>query len=225
MTSLFRVKRLTTTLLAVATAVSISACGANLSAQTYQERNQAESTDTSIGALSLRDIAVEAPADAAGYAVGEDATVMLTVTNEAPEEDRLVEVTSSAAREVVVLAGGDERDMVVPPLGSTGSFVTLELRGLTRTLRPGEYVDLTFRFAGNGTTEVLVPVITTGEADRPIYTGERLEGGEEPALQAPAGGHSEDGEAAGEGEAEEGGEQSAVVGEAEDGEESGSAGG
>ena len=224
MTSLFRVKRLTTTLLAVATAVSISACGANLSAQTYQGRTLGESTNGSIGALSLRNIAVEAPGDE-GYAVGDDAAVVLTVTNSAPEEDRLVEVTSSAAQEVVVFAGGSEGDLVVPPLGSTGSLVSLKLLGLTRTLRPGEYVDLTLRFASNGSTEVLVPVTTTGETDRPIYTGERLEGGEEPALQAPAGGHGEDGEAAGEGEAEEGGEQSAVVGEAEDGEESGSAGG
>lgn len=182
-------RRLATGLLALATAVSVSACGANLEAQTYQQRDQAESTDASAGALSLRNVAVEAPSDEKGYAVGEDATVVLTVTNAAPEDDRLVEVTSSAAEEVVVLAGGAERDMVVPGLGSTGSAITLELRGLTRALRPGEYVDLTLRFASNGTVELLAPITTTGKTDRPIYTGERLEGGEEPALQAPAGGH------------------------------------
>jgi hypothetical protein len=71
------------------------------------------------------------------------------------EPDRLVEVTSSAAQEVVVLGGGREREMTVPALGSTGSFVTVELRGLTRPLRPGEYVDLTFRFERNGTEQVL----------------------------------------------------------------------
>ena len=96
-------------------------------------------------------------------------------------------------REVAVIAGGRERDMVVPGNGSTGNAVTLELRGLTRPLRPAEYVDLAFRFAENGTAEVLAPVYVTGETDRPVYTGERFEGGEEPALQAPAGGHhSED---------------------------------
>ena len=216
--------RLGTGLLALATAVSVSACGASLDAQTYQERNNAESTNAAIGSLSLRNVAVEAPEDEKGYEVGEDATVVLTVTNAAPEEDRLVEVTSSAADEVVVLAGGSERAMVVPALGSTGSFVTLELRGLSRSVRPGEYVDLTFRFESNGTTEVLAPVITTGETDRPVYTGERLEGGEEPALQAPAGGHHGEDHAEGEGEAEEGNEAGPVVGEGEDGEESGSAG-
>jgi copper(I)-binding protein len=216
--------RLATGLLALATAVSVSACGASLDAQTYQERNNAESTNGAVGALAVRNVAIEAPSDDKGYEVGEDATVVLTVTNAANQPDRLVEVTSSAAQEVVVLAGGRERDMVVPPLGSTGSFVTLELRGLTRALRPGEYVDLTLRFEDNGSEELLVPVITTGETDRPVYTGERFEGGEEPALQAPAGGHHGEDHSAGEGEAEEGGEAGAVVGEGEDGEESGSEG-
>ncbi|MCW2681243.1 MAG: hypothetical protein JWM62_2644 [Frankiales bacterium] len=219
--------RLATGLLALATAVSVSACGASLDAQTYQERNNAESTNAAIGSLALRNVAVEAPSDDAGYEVGEDATVVLTVTNAADEEDRLVEVTSSAAQEVVVLAGGRERDMVVPPLGSTGSFVTLELRGLSRPLRPGEYVDLTFRFESNGTTDLLAPVITTGETDRPVYTGERLEGGEEPALQAPAGGHhGEDhaGEPAGEGGEEGQDSTGTLIGEGEAGQEVGSEG-
>jgi copper(I)-binding protein len=202
-------RRLATGLLAVATAVSVSACGASLDAQTYQERNNAESTNAAVGHLALRNVAVKAPRGDEVHEVGDDATVVLTVTNADAEQDRLVEVTSSAAQEVVVLAGGQERDMVVPALGSTGDAVTLQLRGLTRDLRPGEYVDLTFRFEGNGSTELLAPVITTGESDRPVYTGEREEGGEEPALQAPAGGHHSEDEAEGSVEAE--GEQGAAA--------------
>jgi hypothetical protein len=133
------------------------------------------------------------------HSVGDDATVVLTVTNAANQEDRLLEVTSSAAEEVSVLAGGREREMVVPPLGSTGNFVTLRLRGLTRDLRPGEYVDLALRFERNGSTELLAPVITTGKTDRPIYTGEREEGGEEPGAAGAAGGHHGE-DHAGEGE-------------------------
>ena len=184
-------------------------CAAGLDAQTYQERNNASSTDARAGALQLRNIAVEAPSSDEGYEVGDDVTVNVTVVNDGDEDDRLVEVTSSAAREVAVLAGGREGELVVPPRGSTGSFVTLELRGLTRPLRPGEYVDLAFRFEGNGSAEVLAPIITTGKTDRPIYTGERFEGGEEPALQAPAGGHHGEGhEVEGE-EAGKGGDKSA----------------
>lgn len=184
-----RVRRLATGLLAAATAVSVSACGASRDAQTYQERTVADASNAATGVLALRNIAVEAPDDEL-YEVGDDASVVLTVTNASEQEDRLVEVTSSVADEVVVLAGGQERDLVVPGLGSTGDFVELELRGLTRALRPGQYVDLTFRFADNGTVEVSAPVATTGESDRPVFTGE--EGGHEPALQAPAGGHGED---------------------------------
>ncbi len=215
-------RRLAPGLLAVATALTVSACGASLDAQTYQERNNAESTNSAVGSLAIRNVAVEAPTTDEGYAVGDDATVVLTVTNAAPEDDRLVEVTSSAAPEVAVLAGGRERDMVVPPLGSTGNFVELELRGLTRALRPGEYVDLAFRFEKAGTTELLAPVITTGDADRPIYTGERLEGGEEPALQAPAGGHHGEehaDEPAGEGAEEDEDSSGSLVGEGEQGQE------
>lgn len=187
-----KTRRLATGLLAAATVLSLTACGAGRDAMTYQERNPANGVDASADRLSLRNVTVEAPSSDKGYEVGDDAVVVLTVTNAGTEDDRLVEVTSSAAREVAVLALGEERDMVVPGLGSTGSAVTLELRGLTRPLRPSEYVDLSFRFADNGVVELAAPVALTGESDRAVYTGERFEGGEEPALQAPAGGHSEE---------------------------------
>lgn len=190
-----KTRRLASGLLAAATVLSLTACGAGRSAITYQERNPATAVEASADQLSLRNVAVEAPPSDDGYEVGDDAVVLLTVINSGTEDDRLVEVTSSAAREVAVLVLDEERDMVVPGLGSTGSAVTLELRGLTRPLRPAEYVDLTLRFADNGVIELAVPVSLTGETDRPVYTGERFEGGEEPALQAPAGGHSaEEGE-------------------------------
>jgi copper(I)-binding protein len=187
-----KTRRLAPAVLAAATVLSLTACGANRSALTYQERDQGSSVEASADQLALRGVSVAAPESDEGYEVGDDAVVQITVTNSSTEDDRLVEVTSSAAREVAVLALGQERDMVVPALGSTGSAVTLELRGLTRPLRPGEYVDLSFRFADNGTVELAAPVSPTGETDRAVYTGERFEGGEEPALQAPAGGHSEE---------------------------------
>ncbi|MEX2292040.1 MAG: copper chaperone PCu(A)C [Mycobacteriales bacterium] len=181
-------RRLAAGLLAAATAVAVSGCGASLDAQTYQQRSNAESSGAAVGALALRNVGVLAPSSGERYEIGDDARATVTVANAGPDEDRLIEVTSSAAREVAVVTDGAGDELVVPGQGSTGSSVHLQLRGLTRPLRPGEYVDLVFRFARNGTTEVLVPVATTGRTDRPVYTGERFEGGEEPALQAPAGG-------------------------------------
>ncbi len=181
--------------------MSLSACGASLDAQTYQERNQAGSTDTAVGSLAIRNVPIEPPSSGEVHEEGDDATVTLTVTSVTPEDDRLVEVTSDAAEEVVVLVDGEEGELEVPGLGSTGSTATLELRGLTREVRTGEYVEMTLRFADNGSAEILVPVALTGENDRDIYTGEYEEGGEEPALQGPAGGHDTEG---GEGEESEG---------------------
>jgi len=184
--------RLVTALAVSAAVVSLSACGAGLDAQTYQERNNAGSTDTAVGSLAVRNVFIEAPSRGDVYEEGDDATGTITVTNVSPEPDRLVEVTTDAAEEVTVLVDGEEGEVEVPPLGSTGSLVTLELRGLTREIRTGEFVTMTLRFAENGTSEILVPVALTGESDRDIYTGEYEEGGEEPALQAPAGGHGEE---------------------------------
>ena len=194
-----------------AAVLGLSGCGASLDAQTYQERNNAESTDTAIGSLAVRDLAVEAPRGDK-HEVGDDAGVSLTVTNAAPEEDRLVAVSSPDAEEVVVVdEDGEEAELVVPSLGSTQGLVRLELRGLTRELRSGEYVTLELRFEENGALETLVPVILSGESDREVYTGERESGGEEPALQAPTGGESE-GEGQG-GSTEEESPEDVVLGE------------
>jgi copper(I)-binding protein len=196
---------------ALASVLGLSACGASLDAQTYQERNNAESTDTAVGSLALRDVAVEPPRGER-YDVGDDAGASITVTNAAAEEDRLVEASSPDADEVVTVdEDGEETELVVPSLGTTQGLVQLELRGLTRELRSGEYITLQLRFERNGSTEVLVPVILSGESDREIYTGERESGGEEPALQAPAGGESE-GEPQGSTTSEESGED-VVLGE------------
>lgn len=200
--------RPTLALLALVTAGSLTACGASLDAQTYQERNNADSSNAAVGTLAVRDVAVAPPANGL-YEAGEDAVLTLFVANAGTEDDELVDVVTDIATEVVLPDGGVE----VPGLGATDGEVEVELLGLTRDVRSGEYVDVELVFADAGTQRVRVPVQLTGETDRPAYTGEYEEGGEEPALQAPAGGHSEE-EGLGEGE-----EPEAVLGESEEGAE------
>lgn len=188
--------RLVQSLAAAVGVVSLSACGASLDAQTYQERNQAGSTDTAVGGLAIRNVFIAPPTgEEEVYEEGADAEVALTVTNATEDEDRLISATTDAADEVVVLVDGEEDELVVPALGSTGDQVTLELLGLSRELRAGEYVEVTLRFEDAGEEQLLVPVALTGVRERPIYTGEYEEGGEEPALQGPAGGHELGGDA------------------------------
>jgi len=171
--------------------VGLSGCGAGMSALTYQERRMGDATNTSVGSLALRNVSVLAPEDGSVHEVGDSATGTVTITNMAEEVDRLVSVTTAAAEEVEVLSEGEPDLPGIPARGSTRDEVTLVLKNLTEPLRTGEYLSMSFRFEQNGTVAVLVPIALTGSTDRPIYTGE--EGSEEePALQAPTGGHGEE---------------------------------
>ena len=166
--------------------LALVGCGASRDAQTYQERSQADATNTAVGTLYIRGLAVLPPEEDRAFAVGQDAEAVLVVVNNADEPDVLEEISSDASESVEVLVDERPASLEVPALGSTGNTARLRLVGLTRQLREGEYVTMTFRWRDNGSLEVPVPVAVSGRTDRPVYTGE--EGGEEPALQAPAGG-------------------------------------
>lgn len=192
--------------------VALTACGASRDAQTYQERNGADNSDAALGALALRNVAVEAPRGLS-HAAGSDVEVTLTVTNADDQPDTLLEVTTPAAARVEVLAQGSPATLRVPALGSTGNAVTLRLVGLTSELRQGEYVPMTFRFARSGSLELAVPVATSGRTDRPVFTAEEGSEEGEPALQAPAGGHSEEEHSEEEGSEENGAAEAGQEGE------------
>jgi copper(I)-binding protein len=196
-------------------ALALTGCGATLDAQTYQERSQADATNTAVGTIALRGLSVEPGGEDRTHEAGDDAEVFLTLTNRDDEPDTLVEVTTPDAQSVEVLVDGEEATLEVPALGSTEDSATLRLVSLTEDLREGEYTTLTFRFERNGSIEVPVPVRSPGRTDRPVYTGGEGEEGE-PALQAPAGGHH--GEEAGGDENGAGAEgEEGIVGEAEGG--------
>ncbi len=197
--------------------LALTGCGATLDAQTYQERSQADATNTAVGTIALRGVSVESGGEDRLLEEGEDAEVFLVLTNDDDEDDTLVEVTSPDAEEVELLVDGEPAPdgIEVPRLGTTADTATLRLVSLSEELREGEYTTLTFRFERNGSIEVPVPVRTSGRTDRPVYTGGEGEEGE-PALQAPAGG--EEGEEAGGDEDGAGVEgEEGVVGEAEGG--------
>lgn len=148
--------------LVIALALGLTGCGAGLKAQTYQERTVADATNDAVGALALRNVFVQPPRGEAGrYTVGEDARVVLTVVNEGTEGDRLVNATTDAASSVAVAdPTGQASSLTVGPLATTEGY-SLVLRGLTRDLRPGEYVNLSLTFQVNGTQEMLVPIALT----------------------------------------------------------------
>ena len=196
--------------------LALTGCGAELDAQTYQERSQADATNTAVGTIALRGVSVEFAGDDRTHEAGTDVEVFMVLTNRDDEDDTLVEVTTPDAESVDLLVDDEESPdgIVVPSLGSTEQSASLRLVSLTEELREGEYTTLTFRFERNGTVVVPVPVRTSGRTDRPVYTGE--EGGEgEPALQAPAGGGEEEAGGDEDGAGAEG--EEGIVGEAEGG--------
>ena len=147
---------------AVALALGLSGCGAGLRAQTYQERATSDATNEAIGALAIRHLRVLPPTATETYGIGSDARVGLIVVNEGAEADRLTTVTSDAAARVEVLGpNGRPGTLTTQPNTATSGFV-LVLRGLTRALRPGQYVQMELTFAENGSKTMLVPVEVTG---------------------------------------------------------------
>ena len=197
-------------------ALALTGCGASLDAQTYQERSNADATNTAVGTIALRGVSVEPAGEDRTHEAGDDAEVFLVMTNDDDVDDTLLEVTTDDAESVELLVDGEQTDgIVVPALGSTEESASLLLVELTEDLREGEYTTLTFRFENSGSIEVPVPVRTPGLTDRPVYTGGEGEEGE-PALQAPAGGHH--GEESGGDEDGAGGEgEEGIVGEGEAG--------
>lgn len=198
-------------------ALSLTGCGAGLDAMTYQERTVADATQVNLGSLAVRNITVLPPAGGRVHEAGADARGTFRVVSTGTQPDRLLEVTSAAASEVVLTVDGRPGPVVVPPRGSTEERAAFILRGLTNDLGTGEYVTMTFRFEQAGSIEVLVPVAVTGRTQRPAFTGEPGSEEGEPALQGPAGGHHSE-EEGGEGEAGEGqGGSDAQRGASEDG--------
>jgi copper(I)-binding protein len=151
-------RRLATVAAASLLPLVLTACGAGLQAQTYQFRNQWSATNAAIGALAVRNLSVLPPSEGMTYEPGEDAEVRFTIVNDGSEEDRLLEITSDAASSVEVQVAGEQGEVTLPPLSSTGQESGAVLRGITRPLRTGEYVEMTLRFEVNGVLEVLVPI-------------------------------------------------------------------
>lgn len=182
--------------------LALSGCGAGLDAQTYQTRTVGDASNVDLGPLAVRNIAVNPPSGGFTHPAGSDVRGVFLVANRSDKPDTLLEITSDAAAEVVVLQDGAPAELAIPASRSTEGSAGFVLRDLAEDLVTGEYVMLTFRFERAGSLDVLVPVATNGRAGRPILTGEPGSEEGEPALQGPAGGHSEKGAEGGSAEAE-----------------------
>jgi copper(I)-binding protein len=157
------VRRRTTSLLAAALLpLTLSACGVGLDPQTYRERTTQDASNISLGDLALRNVAIAPPeAGTSELAVGKDAQVTLAVVSTSKDPDTLVSVSTPAATSAGFVDGtGHEIQSVPVPANGPAGYgdFGIVLRGLTKALRPGMYVDMTFTFQQAGKITFKVPV-------------------------------------------------------------------
>jgi copper(I)-binding protein len=157
-----RARRTTTLLAAGLLPLILTACGVGLDPQTYRERTTQDATNAQAGDLALRDVGIQPPpAGQSELAMGADAQLTLAIVNPTGDKDTLTGVKSPAASstKLVDSSGHDVTSIDVPADGSVepGAFGVV-LIGLTKALRPADYVDVTFSFATNGNIKLSVPV-------------------------------------------------------------------
>lgn len=185
-------------------ALVLTGCGANFNAQTYQQRNIPDGTNAATGAIALRNVHVVAPkGEEPIYRAGDDVELRFTLTNDGPEDDRLLEITSPDAGSVRITeqGGGDVRRVPLPRLSTTANRYGAVLEGLSEDLRPGQYVEVTFRFDRAPSITVQAPIAVTGEYD------ENRERSEHFHPIGEHGGEAEHGEGEGEHDSQETGGQ------------------
>ena len=134
-----------------------SGCGAGMRAQTYQQQTEADQTDDAVGKIAVRALSVPAPAQGYVHKAGTDVPLRLTLVNQG-EADKLLSASTPAAQSVQIV--GPKPVLEVPRLGTADPAYQVILKGLTRDLPVGSWIDLTLSFERNGTKKLQVPVHT-----------------------------------------------------------------
>ncbi|WP_141997849.1 copper chaperone PCu(A)C [Amycolatopsis cihanbeyliensis] len=170
-------------LAAAGAVVALAATGCGDPAPLEGQQLATVGTNGSVGQVELRNVYVQRPLDGE-YQTGEDARVLLTMTNGGKQPDRLTEVTSEHAKKAMMrwdqrCDGTAEQVEAIPLLaGGTvpapdGKAVTghlpyhLELIQFDRKVRAGTTVPVTFAFERAGQTTLDVTVQPVHPSDEP----------------------------------------------------------
>ena len=154
--------RTTTLLAAVLVPLVLTGCGVGRDPQTYRTRTTQDASNSQVGDLALRNVGIEPPpAGASELAMGADAQATLAIVSTSADKDTLTSVSTPAASSTALVDGSGHEvpTIAIAANGTTGyGDFGIVLHGLTKALRPGMYVDMTFVFQGNGTVTFKVPV-------------------------------------------------------------------
>jgi copper(I)-binding protein len=136
--------------LALVGGAALVGCGAGQQAQTAEQRPTIDGQNASVGALALRDVAVDYPS-AGVYKKGDDARLRLVIANDGDSSDALVEVRTDAAEEVTLGAA--------PAGGVTGSATPTPAEG---SAEPSSTPTGTASGTPTGSVEPQTPSATAG---------------------------------------------------------------
>ena len=152
---------------AVLTAGAITAlvgCSAGQVNTTANEVSAVNGATGQLQQLNILNATVAHPdGDAQGYQPGESAQLDFTITNAGGESDKLVSISTPAAKGVTLkgqtdIAGGTK--LVASTSGGTDELgrLTATMEGLTTSVKPGPTVNVTFTFARSGALTLPLPV-------------------------------------------------------------------
>ena len=147
----------------------MTGCATGQIAETANVEAAVPGVNADAGPVAVRNIGIEYPSGDE-YQQGSDARLVFSLINDGSTADRLVEISTRAASSVTV-NGSTDIDLQVGAGDSVhayGSGAKVLLADLQRSLRSGQNVDITFRFASAGSTTVPVAVVApTDEIEQP----------------------------------------------------------
>lgn len=161
----------------MALALALTGCAAGQRAQTANEFSVVDGISADIGTIGLRNAGVAHPATPAGYAANGAATLSLAIVNAGPRPDQLLSVSSDAAKSITLAPASSAsasagvpastpataNGITVPAqglvqVGSAAGNARITLRGLSRTLVPGQTISVSFTFRDAGTVAMRLAV-------------------------------------------------------------------
>lgn len=215
--------RLAPAVLGLGAVVALSGCATGQQAETSEQTAAIYGANGNVKHMAVRNATLTFPDGEPYYPKGSTAPVDVVLINEAMQQDRLVEVSSSYAASAKIsgkttIPGGTRLYSDGVRAGQSSDYkptslsegagpadpkpvgpvqrpqVNISLVGLTQNIRPGVTIPVTFTFARAGSTTVYVPIGPSGEP--------------RPPAQANPGGHGSGGHGGGQsGSGQHGGSQ------------------
>lgn len=168
-----------------AAALALAGCGAGQVTQTDAQVAAIDGASATVQDIALRDVLLSYPKNTQGdYPAGSDVPVQFTIVNQGASTDTLTAVGTPAARRVLVQgnttvptgmsvasrgeseSGGGASAGAEPVSPLDVGQLRIVLTGTTRTLRPGQNIELTFTFRNAGPVTLPVPIGPPAESER-----------------------------------------------------------